>query len=158
MSFQPWKTGPGLVGLKILSTDAGTPKGIVFVSDTLDYFTAAREAEAYAVLTAGRGAPLSSCTSYTAAFICGGETNNDVRIGYSVGPIATLAPGQRRTLTFALMLAAPTPGTYTSGTPVPPGNTSEAELASTTKASYRMAAELRALAASIAPLTVTEAP
>jgi hypothetical protein len=154
----PWKTGPGLVGLKVLGTDAGTPKGVVFVSDTLDYFTAAREAEAYAVLTAGRGATLTGCTSYAAAFICGTEVANDVRIGYSVGPVATLAPGQRRTLTVALMLAAPSTGEYTSGTGVAPGNTSEAELASTTKASYRLAGNLRALAASIATLTVDEAP
>ena len=155
----PWKTGPGLVGVKILGTDAGTAKGIMFVSDTLDYFTVAREAEAYAILTAGRGATLAGCTSYTAAFICGTEIGNDVRIGYSVGPIASLAPGQRRTLTFALMLAAPVTGTFTSGTPVPPGNTSEAELGSTTKASYLLAGNLRALAASLAALPpVTEAP
>ena len=154
----PWKTGPGLVGLKVLSTDAGTPKGVVFVTDTLDYFTGAREAEAYAILTAGRGATITGCTSYTSAYICGSEIGNDVRIGYSIGPIASLAPGERRTLTVALMLAAPTVGTFNSGTPVPPGNTSEGELASTTKSSYLLAGNLRALAASIASLTVTEAP
>ena len=154
----PWKTGPGLVGLKVLDTDAGTPKGVVFVSDTLDYLTTSREAEAYAVLTAGRGATITGCTNYAAAYICGGELGNDTRLGYSVGPIATLAPGQRRTLTIALMLAAPSTGQYTSGTGLAPGNTSEAELASTTKASYRLAGNLRALAASVAGLRVVEAP
>lgn len=154
----PWKTGPGLVGLKVLETDAGTPKGLIFVSDTLDYLTAASEAEAYAVLTAGRGATITGCTNYAAAYICGGELGNDTRLGYSVGPIASLAPGQRRTLTVALMLAAPSPGAFTSGQGLPPGNTSEAELASTTKASYRLAGNLRALAANIANLRVLEAP
>jgi hypothetical protein len=154
----PWKTGPGLVGLKVLDTDAGTPKGLVFVSDTLDFLTSAREAEAYAVLSAGRGAPLTGCTDYPSAFICGGELGNDTRLGYSVGPIATLAPGQRRTLTIALMLAAPSTGEYVSGQAVAPGNSSETELASTTKASYRLAGNLRALAASLAAVRVTEAP
>lgn len=154
----PWNTGPGLVGMTILDTDAGTPKGVVFSTDTLDYLTRARELEAHAVITAGRGTPLSGCADYAAAFICGGEAAQDVRIGYSVGPIASLAPGETRTLTVAILLAAPTAGQFTSGTALLPGNTSEAELASTTKASYRVAAALRALAAAIADVRVTAGP
>lgn len=154
----PWSTGPGLVGLTVLETDAGTPKGVMFISDTLDYLTPAREAEAYAVLTAGRGATITGCADYATAYICGGEAGSDTRLGYSVGPIAALAPGQRRTLTIALMLAAPSAGAFTSGQAVAPGHATAAELASTTKASYRLAGTLRALAASIAGLRVLEAP
>jgi hypothetical protein len=154
----PYNTGPGLVGLKVLNTDAGTPKGVVFGTDTLDYFTTAREAEAYAYLTAGRGATITGCTSYTDAYVCGGEAAQDVRIGWSVGPVATLAPGESRTLTVAILLAAPSTGTFTSGTSVLPGNNSAAELASTTKNSYRLAGALRDLAATIAGVTVTPAP
>ena len=154
----PGRTAPGMVGLRILDTDAGTPKGVVFSSDTLDYLTIAREAEAYAILTAGRGAPLAGCSNFSTAFICAGEAGSDVRIGYSVGPIAALAPGEHRTLTVALLLATPTGGQFTSGQAVLPGNTSEADVASTTKQSYLIAGNLRALAASINAVRVTEAP
>ena len=154
----PFKTAPGLVGLKVLDTDAGTAKGVIFASDTLDYFTIAREAQAYAILTAGRGALLAGCTNFTTAFVCSGEAGDDVRIGYSVGPIAALAPGEHRTLTVAILLASPTTGEFTSGTAVLPGNTSETELSSTTKASYRLAGNLRALAASVAATRVEAAP
>lgn len=154
----PYNTAPGIVGLKVLNTDAGTAKGIVFGTDTLDYSTRSRELEAYAILTAGRGATLTGCNNFTAAFICGGEGNQDVRIGWSVGPISSLAPGQTRTLTVAILLATPTAGQFTSGTGVAPGNATEADLASTTKASWRMAAALRALAETIATVQVQAAP
>ena len=154
----PYNTAPGMVGLTILDTDAGTPKGVVFASDTLDYLTPAREAEAYAILSAGRGALLAGCKNFAAAFICAGESGDDMRIGYSVGPIAALAPGQHRTLTVAILLAAPSAAQFTSGTALPPGNSTETDLGSTTKASYRAAGNLRALAASIAGVRVVEAP
>lgn len=154
----PYSTGPGLVGLKVLETDAGTPKGLVFVTDTLDYLTPAREAEAHSILTAGRGGTtLTGCTSHASAYICGNELGDDVRIGYSIGPIAALAPGETRSVTVAILLAAPSAGTFTSGTPVPPGN-STADLSSTTKPSYRLAGNLRALAAAVAGVRVTPAP
>jgi hypothetical protein len=45
----------------------------------------------------------------------------DVRISISAGPVR-LHPGDEAEITFALLLAAPVPDTYTSGTPVEPGD------------------------------------
>jgi hypothetical protein len=154
----PFNTAPGLVGLKVLSSTAGTPKGVVFATDTLDYLTRAREVDAYAILTAGRGATRSGCFDYPEAFVCSPELGDDVRIGYSVGPIAQLAPGQSTSLTVAILLARPEAGQFASGTAVPPAHATAADFASTTKASYRVAATLRALAAAIGGVTVTPAP
>ena len=157
----PYNTRPGVVGLKVLSTDAGPLKGVMFMEDSLlDWKTRANELEAYSVLTAARGAPaISGCTNRTAVLICGAvEGADDVRIGWSAGPIASLAPGQTRTMTIALALAAPVTGTFTSGQALLPGNASDTEIASTTKPSYLMAANVRNRLAGISNVTVTPAP
>lgn len=48
-------------------------------------------------------------------------TGSDYRMLVSAGPI-TLAPGQSASITVAVIIAPPTPGTFTSGTFVDPGN------------------------------------
>jgi hypothetical protein len=63
-------------------------------------------------------------------------------MGWSVGPI-TLAPGQSTSLVIAIVLAAPKPGSFTSGTNVAPQNT---DVASTARPIYEIAEGLRTLA------------
>lgn len=157
----PYNAAPGIVGFKVLSTDAGPLKAVSFTADSLlDWDTRAHEAQAYGVLTAGRaGAAVSGCTSLSAIYLCGApEGSDDVRIGWSAGPIASLAPGQTRSITVALALATPVAGTFTSGTALPPQNGSDAQVSSTSKPSYLMAANLRARMNAISTTPVTPAP
>ena len=44
------------------------------------------------------------------------EAGSDARIGWTVGPIPSLAPGQSVTLTVAVLLAYPRDGAFTTGT------------------------------------------
>ena len=49
------------------------------------------------------------------------NTAGDFRMSVAAGPV-TLAPGQSASITVAVILAAPVPGTYQSGVAVPPEN------------------------------------
>lgn len=150
---------PGLVGLRLVSGPPGTTaRALLFDADReLNFATSAAEAATYAVLLAGRGAAVPGCTASTAALVCGDltETPGDYRMAWSVGPVASLAPGQSTSITVALLFAQPTPGTFTSGTTIAPQN---GELASTTRPIYGIAALLRALGASTAGTVVTPVP
>jgi hypothetical protein len=73
----------------------------------------------------------------------------DVRIVATVGPLQ-LAPGDSARVVLAVALALPTPGTYTSGTSLPPGNPDD-----TNRQMYRVAGQLRdrlTAAAALLPL------
>ena len=152
---------PGLVGLRLLQAPAGVESRpfIVEVSDSLAYYTNAHEDQAYRMLAAGReGAPVAAkgcLADMSVALICVPETPNDPAIGWSVGPIASLAPGESRSVTVAIILAYPADGTFTAGTSVPPRNF---ELGSETRAIADIAEPLRALARAIAGRTVTPVP
>lgn len=157
----PFRTQPGLVGLKVVSTDAGPAKGVLFTEDSLLRWTErGDEVNAHSVISAGRnGAPLvAGCRDLNAALVCSSETPDDVRMGWSVGPIASLAPGQTRTITIAIGIAPPAAGQFTSETNLNPGNTSEASLADTNRASYRVAGPLRDLMNQVSAVTFLPAP
>jgi hypothetical protein len=49
------------------------------------------------------------------------NTPNDFRISVSAGPV-TLAPGEVKTMTVAIIIAPPVQGTYTPGVRVDPGS------------------------------------
>jgi len=155
------QTRPGLVGLRLVQGPAGTTaRALLLDSDNaLGYATPSLELTTYQYLTGGResaGVP-SGCTVAAGsgavdALLCSSETASDVRVGWSVGPIASLAPGQSTSLTIALLFATPTAGTYTSGTSVAPQNNA---LASTSRPIYAIAGALRSLGATLAGVTVT---
>jgi hypothetical protein len=84
------------------------------------------------------------------ALDCAPETGSDVKGGWSIGPIASLAPGQTVSLTIAVVLARPTPGTVTGGTVIRPGNDS----LTTVRQITPIAADLRARAAAVRGLRV----
>jgi len=152
---------PGLVGLRVLQAPAGTTikPFIVEVGDSLAYYTNSIEDQAYLMLAAGReGAPAAAkgcLADMTLALICVPETPNDPAMGWSVGPIASLAPGQTTSLTIAILMAYPETGTFTPGTSVPPRNF---ELTSETRAIADIAEPLRVLSRAISGRTVTPVP
>jgi hypothetical protein len=159
--FSPtFENQPGLVGVQVVETPPGTAARALFLSDTvgttrlvLDFAPAAREDSVYAIYSAGRdGAQLlrPECVVSANALDCAPETGSDVKGGWSIGPIASLAPGQSVSLTIAVVLARPTPGTVTGGTVIRPGNDSLTTLRQITP----IAADLRARAAAVRGLRV----
>jgi hypothetical protein len=84
------------------------------------------------------------------ALDCAPETGHDAKGGWSIGPIASLAPGETVSLTIGIVLAKPAPGTVTAGTIVRPGNDS----LTTTRQITPIAADLRARAATVRGLQV----
>ncbi len=71
---------------------------------------------------------------------------NDYRLTEGHGPLR-LAPGESLTLTVALVLAEPAPGTFTPGNRVPPGDPEDAG-----RAILDVAADLQSLAAELPDL------
>jgi hypothetical protein len=159
--FSPnFRDRPGLVGLQVIESPPGTQARGIFLTDTvsggrliLDYLPAAREDSTYAIYSAGRaGAQLlrGGCTVLPEALNCGKELGSDVRGGWSVGPIASLAPGETVSLTIAIVLAQPSPGTVTPGTIIRPRNDS----LTFARPIDPVAADLRARAAAVRALRV----
>jgi hypothetical protein len=158
--FQNFADKPALVGLQAIETPPGTQTRGVFLSDTvlsgpmpLDFVPAAREDSMYAIYSAGRaGAQLlrTECVVLAQALDCAPETGNDVKGGLSIGPIPSLAPGQSTSLTIALILAPPVPGTTTPGTIVRPVNDSLTQ----TRTIDAIAADLKTRAAAVRALRV----
>lgn len=155
---QGYAAKPGLVGLQLLAIPAGTSaRGILLTrTNALQYQPAAREDTTYAIISGGRAGPVPpACAAGTDALLCGPETAHDPKMGWSIGPVSSLAPGQSVSLTVAILLAPPAPGTFTTGTDVRPENSN---LSSTTRAIYNIGASLRALADSTRTVTVNGAP
>ncbi|MDQ6887188.1 MAG: hypothetical protein M3068_07815 [Gemmatimonadota bacterium] len=156
---------PGLFGLRLIDGPPGTTaKGIVtsaVVSAPIWYDLSpavgrAREDSSYALLSAGRAQPINSlCVNSSVALVCDTESSNNTYTGWSVGPISSLAPGQSTSITVALLFAPPDPGTFTSGTDMPPQNNA---LGSTTRPIYITGGGLRALAAQLKSLRVDGTP
>jgi hypothetical protein len=117
---------PGLVGLRLLDGPAGTTARpfLLDYADSLSYFSEPFENQAHAALSAGRGphAGTAGCAVRGEAYVCTRESPTDVVMGWSVGPIASLAPGERTSLTVALLFAVPKAGTFVTGTPLAPRN------------------------------------
>jgi hypothetical protein len=155
-----FRNQPGLVGVQVVETPPGTEARALFLSDTvgttrliLDYLPAAREDSSYAIYSAGRaGAQLlrPQCVVSAFALDCAPETGNDVKGGWSIGPIPTIAPGETVSLTIGILLAQPTPGSVTGGTVIRPGNDSLA----TTRPITPIAGDLRTRAAAVRALRV----
>jgi hypothetical protein len=151
-----WADAPGIVGFQFLNSSfGGDARAVIFSADTLDFTTTALEAEAHTIVSGGRVATLAGCTATAELFNCAPEVGSDVRMGWSVGPIASIVPGQTYSVTVAVLLASPKPGSFSSGTGIAPQNTA---LTSTTRPIYNVTEALRALAAQIATQTVTSAP
>ena len=158
--FRNFADNPGLVGVQAVETPPGTQARGVFLSDTvsggplvLEYAPAAREDSIYAIYSAGRaGAQLlrPGCVVLASALDCAGEISSDVLGGLSIGPIPSLAPGESTSATIAILLAAPTPGTFQSGTVVRPVNDS----LTSTRIIDAIAADLRTRAAAVRSLRV----
>ncbi|HKG94159.1 MAG TPA: hypothetical protein VKA84_19770 [Gemmatimonadaceae bacterium] len=123
-------TSPGLVGFEFLRGPAGaTPRAVIIDrADSLSFTTTALEQATHRLLAAGRAGDQTGCTLRTPsgggpeAYVCAPETANDVLMGWSVGPIASLAPGESVSLTVVLFVAAPSAGTFVSGTGIAPQN------------------------------------
>jgi hypothetical protein len=155
-----YATQPGMVGLQLIDGPPGTgAHGLLFstgTADTLRFVSAAFEAEAYRFLAGGNAGSVSGCTQNTYAFVCIPETGQfDLRVGWSVGPIASLAPGQTTSLTVAIEFAIPKNGTYVNGNEVMPQNDM---LGTTTRKIDSIGANLKALAASAKTVTVDGTP
>jgi len=156
---------PGLVGMRLLEVPAGTAaRALILDRNTdlaygFDPSVKAVEDSTYRVIAGGREGGRTNCTSSTEALVCfeggDGEIAHDVRIGWSVGPITSIAPGQTYSVTVAILFAPPTPGTFTSGMSVAPENTL---LTSTTKAIYLISSQLRTLADQVKAVRVVGTP
>jgi hypothetical protein len=156
-----YATAPGLLGLRLIDGPAGTSaKAVLFDGGlTPDFLTPTLEHSAYRLLSGGRAGSITGCADDApAALVCAPETRSDIRMGWSVGPVATLAPGDSTHLVVALLFAPPEPGTFTSGTAIAPGNTSAQSLADTTRAIYAVAARLRALSGTVKGIAVDGSP
>ena len=144
-----YDVAPALLGVRLVEGPAGTSaKGVIFdASTTPDYLTAASEHATYRLLSAGRAGAVSGCTDQAPALLlCAPETESDIRMAWSVGPIASLAPGESTHLTIAILFASPAIGSFTSGVSVAPGNVSASAYSDTTRALWKISRGLRALA------------
>ncbi|NUO64379.1 MAG: hypothetical protein HOQ30_03910 [Gemmatimonadaceae bacterium] len=152
-----YDVAPGLLGVRLVDGPAGTSaKAIVFDAGTTpDFITAANEHTTYRLLSAGRAGSVDGCTDQApAALLCAPETESDIRMAWSVGPIASLAPGESTHLTIAILFASPDSGAFTSGTNVAPGNVSASAYSDTTRALWKISSKLRALGGSVRGVVV----
>ena len=151
-----WADAPGIVGFQLIDAGpAGDARAVLFSADSPDYLTVAEEAEAHTIVSAGRVATLAGCVASAQLFDCAPETGSDVRMGWSVGPIASIAPEQTYSITVAVLMASPKAGSFTSGTGIAPRNDA---IGDNTRQIYTVAEALRALAAQIAGQSVQPAP
>jgi hypothetical protein len=133
-------TAPGLVGLRALRVPAGA--GVVLngwssMTAGVGDWEAGRVTEPF-----GYGM-LSGLDSYAPAHAPPRvghlpQAAADMRMSVTAGPL-TLEPGAEKVIVLAVAIAPPAPGTFQSGTLVPPGDPQD-----TTRALYRIAAPLRA--------------
>jgi hypothetical protein len=125
-------------------------KGILFDASTSpDFLTTTLERVSYRLLSAGRGGGVAGCTDFAPyAFVCSPETGSDIRMGWSVGPVASMAPGDSTHVVVALLFARPA-GSFTSGTALAPRNLSASAFSDDTRPIHALAASLRALADSV---------
>lgn len=160
-NFSPGaQTRPALVGLRLVQGPPGTTaRALLLTSDNaLSYASFSAEQATYQYLTGARsgGVPAGCAVSAGGeALVCSSESASDVRVGWSVGPVASLAPGQSTSITVALIFASPKVGSFTSGTAVAPQNN---DLANTARAIYTIAETLRTLGAQVKGTVVTPAP
>ena len=149
---------PGLVGLRLINAPAPAKGLIAELGDSLTWSSEALERHTYSLLAAGRaGTPRAQavCEDRTSALVCAGETPTNVVMGWSIGPIASLAPGQSTSVTVAILFARPQAGSFVSGTAVAPRND---QIGSTERTIYGVAQALRALSVQVGGTTVNNSP
>jgi hypothetical protein len=155
------RANPGVVGLQLVSGPPGTTARalILDTGDSLSFATAAREATTYSTLAAGRAVGIASCTGGTPAYVCAPEAGSNVRVGWSVGPVAALAPGQTTSITVAVLFANPKAGTFTSGTAIAPRNDALMNTGNNTGSPlFDLTEPLRTLSAQVRRLPVAQGP
>ena len=156
-----YAAAPGLLGVRLVSGPAGTSAKAFFFDAGLtpDFLTRTLEQTSYRLLSAGRAGGIAGCVDHApAAFVCSPETESDVRMGWSIGPIASLAPGASTSVTVAILFASPEAGTFDSGTAVAPRNGSASAFTDTTRPIHAIAAKLRVLADSTKGAVVNAVP
>jgi len=131
--------GPGLVGLKMIDAPAGTTVILNGWTSTggvsTDWFAGQiSERIGWHMLSGGPGVWEPDHADPRIGHLPLGP--GDVRISVSAGPIR-LAPGDSAAVTIAIILAEPVAGTFTSGTPVEPGDPTDR-----TRVLYSVAANL----------------
>jgi hypothetical protein len=144
---QAYQASPGLVGMRLVQGPPGTEARAIILdaADTLTWSTDPKEDATYRILAAGRAGADARCTVRgTVAFICSPETPSNILMGWSVGPIASLAPDQTTSITVAILLASPKPGSFLPGTAVAPQNNN---LPTVNNTLFDIAEALRALSA-----------
>lgn len=135
--FTTNQNAPGLVGLRVVQRPAGT--GVVlnaWIRQTASDWQGGTSSQ-----VAGYGM-LSGSQSYTPDYpgtTIGHlpATAGDVRTVATVGPLR-LAPGDSARVVLAVAIAPPAPGTFSSGTSLPPGDPGD-----TSRQMYRVSALLR---------------
>ena len=132
------QNSPGLVGLRVLERPAGTAVSL----NAWTRQTAVDWQGGTTTQVAGYGM-LSGLQSYTPdhpGTTIGHlpESAGDVRMVAAVGPLR-LAPGDSARVVLAVAIASPSPGTFTSGTNIAPGNPED-----TSRQIHAVAGQLRA--------------
>lgn len=127
---------PGLLGLRVLEAPVGTSVVLNSWYRDLDWAAGrAGEDAGYAMLS---GTSVFAPDHPAAGIGFLPPTQGDVRMSVTAGPL-TLAPGDEATIVMAVAIATPTTGTFTSGTPMEPGDPLD-----TARPLYGVAAALRA--------------
>jgi hypothetical protein len=137
---------PGLIGVRMLDTPAGTTtilngwlsSGILGAQDWLS--GTATERNGWGMLSGTRTFNPDHPHPRIGHVP---PTSGDARISVSAGPVR-LAPGDTASITLAIVLAPPVPGTFTSGTPLEPGDPTDQ-----TRALRAVAADLFQKAAAV---------
>jgi hypothetical protein len=124
-----WQARPGLIGLRIAELPAGTSERMNAWPRDLDWkvtgirriepggttFDLERTGYPWVSATGARDTIMDEAIGVQPTQL------NDYRIVVSAGPL-TLAPGQSAAVAVLLAIAEPSPGTFASGTVVPPGD------------------------------------
>lgn len=135
-----WSSRPGLIGLMMPDAAPGSVRLNAWPRER-DFVAGSRDEDGYFLLRALQFEPANHPDDRIG--YAPDTEDDDYIISVTTGPF-TLAPGESETLTFAILLAAPAPGTFASGVLFPAGDPLDGgrPLAAT-------AANLRALADSV---------
>ena len=134
---------PALAGLVTVQPPSGTERTLTLWRRSEDWDDGDRHGLAWRIL-AGRlnpGDPIQDHPSPEIGYQ--GTAPSDYRLTEAHGPLR-LAPGERITLTVAIIMAEPVPGTFTPGVVVPPGDPTQSN-----RPILTVADSLRALAARV---------
>ena len=122
---QGYATRPGLIGLRLIESPAGTRKVLngwprAYIGTSGDWAAGSESEKLGYNLISGRIAHSPDHPADTVGHLANLNIN-DYRIAVTAGPI-TLAAGDSTSITVAIALAEPVAGTFTAGTPVEAGD------------------------------------